>query len=193
MTPRRIKRAAIAVAESTLLDLHRALVARKYRRLYGNSAKRRPGRKGPSNELIKLVVETKERNPSYGCPKIAMLIANVTGEKVDEETVRRILKKHYRPTPGKGPSWLVPIGDVPGRLWSLDLFRVESAGFCGRGSDRRPAIYGRGARHATPAIYRQNRRGQIFRPQKTIITGSYTSTLAICPPYGQFPTAVASA
>lgn len=126
MTPRRVKRAAIAVAESTLLDLHRALVARKYSRLFGKSTKLRPGRKGPSKELIKLVVETKEKNPSYGCPKIAMLISNVLGQKIDEETVRRILKKHYHPPPGKGPSWLVPIGNAPGKLWSLDLFRLES-------------------------------------------------------------------
>jgi len=126
MTPRRVKRAAILVAESTLLDLHRALVARKYRRLFGNPAKRRPGRKGPSKDLIKLVVEMKEKNPSYGCPKIAMLVTNVSGQKIDEETVRRILKKHYRPTPGKGPSWLVPIGHAPNKLWSLDLFRMES-------------------------------------------------------------------
>jgi putative transposase len=40
--------------------------------------------------------------------------------------VRRILAKHYRPTPGKGPSWLLPIGNSPNKLWSTDLFRLES-------------------------------------------------------------------
>jgi transposase InsO family protein len=76
--------------------------------------------------LIKLVVETKERNPSYGCPRIALLVGNVLGKPIDDETVRRILAKHYRPTPGKGPSWLLPIGKSPNKLWSTDLFRLES-------------------------------------------------------------------
>ncbi len=72
------------------------------------------------------MVETKERNPSYGCPRIALLVGNVLGKPIDDETVRRILAKHYRPTPGKGPSWLLPIGKSPNKLWSTDLFRLES-------------------------------------------------------------------
>ena len=126
MTPKRISRASIAIAESTLLDFHRALVARKYSRLFTRKGNSRPGRKGPSDELIKFVVEMKEKNPAYGCPKIAMLVGNVLGITIDEETIRRILKKHYRSVPGKGPSWLLPIGISPNRLWSVDLFRLES-------------------------------------------------------------------
>ena len=45
---------------------------------------------------------------------------------MDDETVRRILAKHYRPTPGQGPSWLLPIGKSPNKLSSMDLFRLES-------------------------------------------------------------------
>ena len=56
-----------------------------------------------------------------------MLIANVLGISIDEETVRRILKKYYKPLPGKGPSWLMPIGNSSNKLWSVDLFRLESA------------------------------------------------------------------
>lgn len=126
MTPKRIGKASIAIAETTLIDFHRALVGRKYSRLFSRTGEARPGRKGPSKELIKLVVETKEKNPSYGCPKIAMLVCNVLGVSIDEETIRRILSKHYRPVPGKGPSWLLPIGSSPNRLWSVDLFRLES-------------------------------------------------------------------
>ena len=126
MTPKRIGKSAIAVAESTLLNFHHALIARKYKRLFSNRTKSRPGPKGPSRDLIKLVVEMKEKNPGYGCPKIAILITNVTGQAIDDETVRSILKRHYRPIPGKGPSWLLPIGNSPNKLWSVDLFRVES-------------------------------------------------------------------
>ena len=126
MTPKRIGNSAIAIAASTLLNFHRALVDRKYSRLFSKKSRSKPGPKGPSKELIKLVVETKERNPSYGCPRIALLVGNVLGKLIDDETVRRILARHYRPTPGKGPSWLLPIGKSPNKLWSMDLFRLES-------------------------------------------------------------------
>ena len=85
------------------------------------------GPKGPSRDLIKLVVEMKERNLDYGCPKIAALITNVTGHEIDAESVRRILKKHFRPMPGRGPSWLMPIGSHTNKLWYVDLFRMDSA------------------------------------------------------------------
>jgi hypothetical protein len=126
MTPKRIGTSAIAVAESTLLNFHHALVARKYTRLLSSRTRSRPGPMVPTRDLIKLVVEMKEKNPGYGCPKIAMLITNVTGQAIDDETVRSILKRHYRPIPGNGPSWLLPIGNSPNKLWSVDLFRVES-------------------------------------------------------------------
>jgi hypothetical protein len=42
--------------------------------------------------------------------------------------VRRILGTHFRPEPGSGgPSWLSFIGNAKDSLWSLDLFRCESA------------------------------------------------------------------
>ena len=126
MTPKRIGKSAIAVTASTLLDFHRALVTRKYSRLYSKKNASKPGPKGPSKDLIKLVVETKERNPSYGCPRIALLVGSVLGAAIDEETIRRILNRHYRPLPGKGPSWLLPIGNSHNKLWSMDLFRLES-------------------------------------------------------------------
>jgi putative transposase len=42
--------------------------------------------------------------------------------------VRRILIGHYRPEPRPNgePSWLAAIGHTTDRLWSVDLFRVES-------------------------------------------------------------------
>ena len=126
MTPKRIGKSEVAIVESTLLNFHRALVDRKYSRLFSKKTRSKPGPKGPSKESIKLVVETKERNPLYRCPRIALLVGNVLGEPIDDETVRRILAKHYRPIPCKGPSWLLPIGNSPNKLWSMDLFRLES-------------------------------------------------------------------
>ncbi|MCX6125471.1 MAG: integrase core domain-containing protein, partial [Proteobacteria bacterium] len=114
------------IASSTLLDFHRALVTRKYSRLFSRKAPSKPGPKGPSKDLIRLVVETKENNRNYGCPRIALLVGNVLGTTIDEETVRRILAKHFRPLPGNGPSCLLPIGNSHNKLWSMDLFRLES-------------------------------------------------------------------
>src|SRR5213596_242058 len=48
LTPRRIEQVAIALRPSTLLAFHRALVRRKYRRLFSStSCPRKPGPKGP--------------------------------------------------------------------------------------------------------------------------------------------------
>jgi len=42
--------------------------------------------------------------------------------------VRRILAVRYRPEPDSaGPSWLTALGHAKDSLWSLDLFRCESA------------------------------------------------------------------
>ncbi len=76
LSPRRIRRSAVIIKPSTLLRFHEALEKRKYRLLYSSRPRRKPGPKGPSKELIRVIVEMKRRNPGYGCPKIAAQIAN---------------------------------------------------------------------------------------------------------------------
>lgn len=73
--PTRLLRAAIALRPSTLLHLHDVLKKRKYRMLFSRPGTRRPGPKGPNQELIDAVVATKHRNPRWGCPRIAQQIA----------------------------------------------------------------------------------------------------------------------
>ena len=68
--PARLIRSAIVLKPSTLLSLHRTLRNRKYRMLFSPKRRRRPGSMGPSRELIEAVVQTKQRNPSWGCPRI---------------------------------------------------------------------------------------------------------------------------
>jgi len=126
MSPKRISGAAICVAKSTLINFHQYLVRRKYSKLFSNKSKRKPGPKGPSAAMIKLIVETKEKNLRYGSLKISQLVSDVLGYDVNESMVRRILKKHFKPRPGNGPSWLTPIGNSKDKLWSLDFFRIES-------------------------------------------------------------------
>src|SRR5262249_20819109 len=111
-----------------LLAFHQALVRRKYRRLFSStSCPRKPGPKGPNQALIQAIVELKSRNPRFGCPRIARIIAQTFGIDVDKNVVYRGLAKRYRPAPGKGgPSWLSFIGHTTDSLWSMDLFRCES-------------------------------------------------------------------
>ena len=74
------------------------------------------------------VVDMKRRNPNWGCPRIAQQIALAFAIPMNKDVVRRILAVRYRPTPDSaGPSWLTVLGHAKDSLWSLDLFRCESA------------------------------------------------------------------
>src|SRR5215831_8006824 len=125
--PNRLRRVAITFKPSTLLNFHRALVKRKYRLLFSPKQRPKPGPKGPTADLIRAVVEMKQRNPTWGCPHIADQINLAFGTSINKDVVRRIVDQHYRrmPTEG-GPSWLTLIGHVKDSLWSLDSFRCES-------------------------------------------------------------------
>ena len=90
-----------------------ALKQRKYRLLYTPSTGKKPGPKGPSQDLNAAIVELKRRNPRFGCPRIAQQIANVFGIEIDKDVVKRVLAKHYHPGANDGgPSWLTFIGHM---------------------------------------------------------------------------------
>jgi len=128
MRPTRVLRSAIVLKPSTLFHLHHLLKKRKYRLLFSPRCRRKPGPKGPSDELIEAVVDMKRRNPSWGCPRIAQQMALAFGVEIDKDVVRRILAIHDRSEPDSGgPSWLTFLGQMKDSLWSLDLFRCESA------------------------------------------------------------------
>src|SRR6516225_2209205 len=91
MRPARVLRSAIVLKTSTLLYLHNALKKRKYCLLFTPERRRRPGPQGPKKELIDAVVATKQRNPNWGCPRIAQQIALAFGVEIDKDVVRRIL------------------------------------------------------------------------------------------------------
>ncbi len=124
LNPGRVRKVAVGLRPSTLLAFHRALVRRKYRRLFSSShLPRTPGPKGPSDALVQAIVELKSRNPRFGCPRIARIMSRTFGVDIDKNLVRRVLAKHYRPHGGGGPSC---IGHATDSLWSIDLFRCES-------------------------------------------------------------------
>ncbi len=83
----------MVIKPSTLLRFHQALMKRKYRRLFSSRRRGRPGPQGPSTELISTIVAIKQRNPRYGCPRIALIISNLFGVPVDKDVVRRVLAK----------------------------------------------------------------------------------------------------
>jgi len=86
----------------------------------------KPGPKGPSREVIDAIVAMKERNPRFGCPRIAQQMNLAFGLDLDKDVVRRILAIHYCPEQGTTrPSWLTTLGHTKDILWSLDLFRCE--------------------------------------------------------------------
>ena len=71
MNPRRIAGSAIIIKPSTLLLFHNALKKRKYRLLYSPGGGRKPGPKGPSREVIKTIVEMKQRRGLFELPVAA--------------------------------------------------------------------------------------------------------------------------
>ena len=118
---------AIVLKPSTLLNFHRALVRRKYQLLFSPKRRTKPGPKGPDANIIRAVLDMKQRNPTWGCPRIAEKTNLAFGTSLDKDVVRRILGLHSRPGPdGGGPSWLTFLGQMKDSLWSLDLIRCES-------------------------------------------------------------------
>ena len=77
--PTRLLRSAIVLKPSTLLALHKAMSKRRYRMLFSPKRRRKPGPKGPSVELIHAVVAIKQRNPNWGCPRIAQQMKEPSG------------------------------------------------------------------------------------------------------------------
>ena len=127
LSPGRLLRTAVIVKPSTLLRFHRMLRDFKYRFLFCSRPRRKPGPKGPAQELIQAICEFKRRNPCFGCPRIAKHLAKAFGLEINKDVVRRVLARHYRPDRrNSGPSWLTFLGHARDSLWSLDLFRTES-------------------------------------------------------------------
>ena len=67
---RRLQKVAVIMKPATILAFHKALVKRKYNKLYSNQTKKTPGRKPQDLVLIDLVIEMKKRNPSFGYGRI---------------------------------------------------------------------------------------------------------------------------
>ncbi len=58
VSARRLPKLAVVIAQSTLINFHKAMVQRKYQKLFSNRRKR-PGPKGLRRESIELIIEIK--------------------------------------------------------------------------------------------------------------------------------------
>lgn len=129
ISPKRLQRLAITLRPATLIRFHQWLVQKKYRQLFGGQQRQKPGPKGPSQDLIDLVVSIKRLNRRFGSDEIQKCIYQSFGLHVGRDVIRRILKKHFpddTAPDNNGPSWLTFLADQKDSLWSMDLFRCES-------------------------------------------------------------------
>ena len=115
-----LQKVAVSIKPATILAFHKALVKRKYCKLYSNKTKRKAGRKPQDQALIKSVIEMKKRNPTFGYGRISMQIYESFGITISRFAVGRILRKnkHKLPT-GDGPSWLSFIDHIRDSLWCV--------------------------------------------------------------------------
>jgi hypothetical protein len=96
---KRLQLIAVIIKPATLLKFHKALVHRKYSCLFSNKSRKKSGPKGPEQSIIHLILEMKQRNPTYGYRRIAMQLSNTFGISIDKDVVRRVLIKHYKNNP----------------------------------------------------------------------------------------------
>ena len=126
MRPQRIRKSAVIIKPATVMKFRRALTNRNYHKLFSSRRNSKPGPKGPSDELIRVIVEMKQRNPRFGCPRIAQQISKAFGIEINKDTVRRVLAKHYRPGSNDGgPSWRTFLGHLTDSLRSTNWFRCK--------------------------------------------------------------------
>jgi len=128
INPYRLIKSAIIIKPATIIKFHKAPIKKKYHLLFSSKSKNKPGPKGPSKELIDLILKMKKRNPFYGHLRITMQIKNIFGIDINKDIVRRVLQKYFKRSPNNtnGPSWLSFLANAKDSLWSVDFFRCES-------------------------------------------------------------------
>ncbi len=114
---KRLQKIGITIKPATIIKFHQALVKRKYHLLYSAKRRQSPGRKGPDQQIINLVLEMKARNPNFGYSRISMQLHEAFGITISPFSVGRILRKHgYKGPTNDGPSWLTFLGHCERQL-----------------------------------------------------------------------------
>ena len=169
LSPGRIRTVAIGLRPSTLLTVHQALVRGKYRRLFSSSARpKKPGPTGPSEALIRAIVELKSRNPSIRVPAdCAHHLADVRGRHRQERRAPRagetlssspgrnralvvvVRRTHDRQSVERGPLALC-VHRAPARLGARGHGPVHAAPRGSRCASRDRSMHPASAACATP-------------------------------------------
>ena len=119
----------------------------KYRRLFSSSARpKKPGPKGPSESLIRAIVELKSRNPRFGCPRIARIISQTFGVDIDKNVVHRVLAKPLSSRPGRNRALVV----VVRRTHDRQSVERGPLALCVHRAPERLGARGHGPVHAAP-------------------------------------------
>ncbi len=124
---KRLEKIAAILKPKTLLKFHKSLVDQKYKDMYSNKTRGKPGPKALPKEIVKIIIEMKQRNPPFGCRKIAQMVNFYFDLNICHNQVYRILIQYDLISPDDGPSWLSFLGNIKDSLWSVDFFRCESA------------------------------------------------------------------
>ena len=99
--------------------LRSALLSRNYHLLFSSRKNAKPGPKGPADDLVRVIVELKQRNAHFGCPRIAQQINKAFGVNIDKDvyspstTAQRLIDG--------GPSWLTFLRHTRDSLSSIPL------------------------------------------------------------------------
>jgi hypothetical protein len=115
LDPHRIQQAAVIIRPSTLSRFQNLPRQRTYRLLCSAGRKRKPGPKRPSCELIQTIVAIKQRNPRFGCPRIAQRSNKALGVEIDKDRVRHVVAN---PHPSPASRMLVGFAAAPTPDWS---------------------------------------------------------------------------
>jgi hypothetical protein len=169
--PRRIRNVAIELQLSTLLKLHHTLVRRTYRRRQFSLSHwpKTPGPRGPSDDLIRIIVALNSRNPRFGTARWAFLDPLLLLNRRDLE--QRLsgsqacydMKRIYASLDGKTPSG-VAVGETARRVKFQDVCWVPRC----RGVVRLPM-----------AAWRRIRAGQVEAPGCSVCRGCSRIALPI--------------
>jgi putative transposase len=89
--PNRIEQISIVFKPARILKIHQALVKRKYKLIFSNKIKikRKRDCKPPSDEVIQLALQLKNKNPSFGYTRISMQIFQAFGIDISPWAVGR--------------------------------------------------------------------------------------------------------
>ena len=124
----RLHELAIILSPTTLLKYNRALFNKDSGVLRSSKNNQKPGPKGPTTEVIDLVLVMKKKNLLMGYLRIAMQLNLIFDSSLDSNQVKRILDKYHRPSPFdyQGPSWSTFFLHTLDSLRSLNFSRKKT-------------------------------------------------------------------